>query len=114
MKDYEDPCARCGNPTIGADLCVTCRLNDAMRSYMPREPRWRYWTGEDGWLYGWSTERFADGKFGAFLFKPTGPGARSGKADRWEKVREIHFAKRSTAKARAAKWFNTRHKREAV
>lgn len=86
------------------DPCYLCRLERELSRFMPRDPRWTYWTGKNGWLYGWSTERMGDGRFGAFLFKPIGKGARSGKAARWQKVREVHFAKRSTAKARAAKW----------
>ena len=30
--------------------CYMCRLEDAMSRYMPRDPRYRYWTGDDGWL----------------------------------------------------------------
>jgi hypothetical protein len=101
-------CSRCGNETANPPLCVTCRLNAMMRQFMPREPRWRYWTGPDGRLFCWTTERMGDGKFAAFEMRPYGPGARTN-PDRWKKVREVHFTKRNTAKSRAAKWYATRY-----
>jgi len=89
--------------------CYMCRLEDAMSRYMPRDPRYRYWTGDDGWRYCWTTEKLGDDKYAAFLYKPVGKGARTGKARSYVLVKEVHFVKRSSAKARAAKWFNTRH-----
>ena len=117
MEDYEIPCRRCGNPTVDAmrdGLCTTCAINERLRDFWPVQPRYRYWTGEDGWRYCWTTEKMGDGKYAAFLYRPVGKGARSGKATSWVLVKEVHFNQRNTAKARAAKWFNTRHKHPSV
>lgn len=102
-------CGTC-SVDVGDGVCVTCEINRRLREFYPREPRWRYWTGPNGWLYGWTTEKMGDGKYGAVLFKPVGRGARSGKATSWEKVKEVHFATRTKAKARAAQWFNRDNK----
>lgn len=87
------------------------RLNEAMnqmlRRFIPREPRYRYWQTKDGWMFGWTTEKMGDGKYAAFIRKPIGKGARSGKATSFKKVKELHFAKRSTAKKRAEQWMKT-------
>ncbi len=96
------------------DQDYTEMLNRLAAQIFGREPKWRYWEDERGWMYGWTTEKMGDGKYAAILFKPVGKGSRSGrrKVERWQKVREVHFVKRSGAKARAAKWFNTRNKKE--
>jgi hypothetical protein len=111
MEEYEVPCRRCGTPTtrVHDNLCVSCAISYRLREFMPHEPSYRYWTGEDGWRYCWTTEKMGDGRYAAFMYKPVGKGARSGKATSFVLVKEIHFNKRTTAKARAAKWFNTRH-----
>lgn len=62
-----------------------------------REPRWRYWE-HNGWIFGWTTERMGDGKFGAFIYRPLGKGSS-------ELVVERHYAKRMTAKAKARSWW---------
>jgi hypothetical protein len=90
---------------------TTRRLNEMVRRFTPRQPNWNYFQSKDGWIFGWSTERMGDGKFAAFIHKPRGKGARSGKAQAWIKVRELHFAKRATAKARALKWMKTHERR---
>jgi hypothetical protein len=86
--------------------CYMCRLERAMAQFMPREPGYRYFS-HAGWWYCWTTEKMGDGKYAAFIYKPVGKGARSGKAEAMRMVKEIHFAKRSTAKARAWKWYQT-------
>jgi hypothetical protein len=75
-----------------------------MSAYLPRDPRYRYWS-HGGRRFGWTTERMGDGKFAAFEMRPVGKGSRSGRAEYLKLVREVHFAKRSTAKARARRWY---------
>lgn len=67
--------------------------------------RQRMWTAEDGWLVVYTTEpvdagRWA-GRFVTMAYKPTGKGARTGKAERWMRVYARAFATRKGAKARA-------------
>lgn len=69
-----------------------------------RQPAYRYWA-HAGWRYCWTTERMGDGKFAAFTYRPVGKGSRSGKAQSWKLQREVRFATRKAAKARARKWF---------
>src|SRR3990172_551640 len=98
-----------GDPAQDAEgvACYMCRIEREMARFMPRDPAQLYWQDYRGWQYGWTTERMGDGRYAAFIFKPVGKGARTGKATRWKKVKEVHFAKRSTAKARAKKWMET-------
>lgn len=67
------------------------------------------WTCEDGWLVGYTTARIRhgkhDGKFAAMAYAPRGKGARTGKAQQWERVYLRAFSKRKTAKARALKLY---------
>lgn len=104
-------CGRHAHPQIDPNAprlesCYMCRLERDLARFMPREPRYRYFT-HHGWMYCWTTERMNDGKYAAFIYKPIGKGARTGKATRWEMVKELHFTKRNTAKARALKWYET-------
>lgn len=84
--------------------CYLCRLEHEMARFMPRDPASRYFE-HAGWRYGWTTEKMGDGKYAAYIYKPVGPGSRSGKAQSMKMVKELHFAKRTTAKARALKWY---------
>jgi len=63
------------------------------------------WTAEDGWLIGYTTSRVEGGphhgRFVTMTYKPTGAGARSGNAERWERTYVRAFATRKAAKARA-------------
>lgn len=67
------------------------------------------WTCEDGWLVGYTTERIRhgrnDGKFAVMAYRPRGKGARTGRAETWQRVYFRTFAKRKTAKARALKLY---------
>lgn len=94
------------------EACYMCRLEMALAHYMPRDPSYRYFSYR-GWMYCWTTERMGDGKFAAFIYKPIGRGARTGKAERWQMVKELHFTKRSTAKARAYRWYTAAKQRAA-
>jgi hypothetical protein len=94
--------------------CYICRLEQEMARFMPRQPNYRYFTGPNGWMYCWTTERMSDGKYAAFVYRTEGKGARSGKATSYRKIKELHFTKRTTAKARALMWLNTARKRAAA
>ncbi len=63
------------------------------------------WGCEDGWTVGYTTERITGGPFaGAFAamaYKPTGKGARTGKAASWVRVYYRRFATRKAARRRA-------------
>jgi hypothetical protein len=63
------------------------------------------WRCGDGWLVGYTTSRIEggphDGKFAVMAYKPVGKGARSGKAEEFERVYIRAYAKRKTARARA-------------
>ena len=67
--------------------------------------RQRQWNTEDGWLIVYTTERVKggrwDGKFVTMAYRPKGPGARTGKAERWVRVYARPFSSRKAAKARA-------------
>ena len=62
---------------------------------------------KDGWYVGYTTTRVEGGpqswrgKYLAVAFKPTGKGARTGKATEWKRVYARPFVKRKSAKARA-------------
>lgn len=70
-----------------------------------REPRYRYFQHKQV-MYCWTTEPL-DGTYAAFIYRPEGTGARTGKASQWRKVKELRFRQRKTAKARALKWYQT-------
>jgi hypothetical protein len=78
-----------------------------------REPSYRYFEHR-GWRYCWTTERMPDGKFSAFSYRPVGPGSRSGTATMLQLHREVRFVKRSSAKARARKWWETAKRKAAA
>lgn len=110
-------CGRHSHPQTDAQAprttdCYMCRLELEMARFMPRQPRYRYFWHR-AWMYCWTTERMNDGKFAAFIYRPIGKGARLGTPSEWKIVKEIHFTKRSTAKARALKWYETAKKNAA-
>lgn len=67
--------------------------------------RQRQWHAEDGWIIVYTTERVDRGrwagKFVTMAYRPEGPGARSGKAERWRRVYARPFVQRAAAKRRA-------------
>jgi hypothetical protein len=89
-------------------------VEPALRVLFDRQPRYRYWTDPSGWRFCWTTERMGDGKFAAFIYKPVGPGSRSGKARTFKLAREVHLKTRRAAKQRAADWFNKRNPTKGV
>lgn len=44
-----------------------------------REPRYRYYSTKDGWQFHWTTEKMGGGKYGCGVYRPRGPGSRSGR-----------------------------------
>ena len=125
MDETDGPCETCGTGTVttlGESRCASCliddefkertrrilaRINAALAEDYGRDPRYRYFRGPNQEMFCWTTERMRDGKFAAFEYRPIGEGSRSGKATHWKIVRELHFAQRKTAKARAVKWLET-------
>lgn len=75
----------------------------ALAALFHRQPAYRFWT-HNGWHYCYTTERMSDGKYAAFVYRPVGKGARSGKATTFKLAREVRFRTRKAAKARADKW----------
>ena len=68
-------------------------------------PRYRYFTGGDGHMYAWTTEKDHEGWFHALDYKPVGKGARSGKPEEWVRARSSKRRKRQDAKAIAVRWY---------
>ena len=65
----------------------------------------RDWFCEDGWIVSYTTKRIRagklDGLFAMFVYQPRGRGARSGKPERWERVKTDACDTRREAKQRA-------------
>lgn len=94
-------------------------LNDLMAQEMARlgilppspdgEARQARWRCGDGWLVGYTTERIKggpfDGRFATLAYKPTGKGARTGKATSWERVYFRGFSTRKAARNRAIRLY---------
>lgn len=63
------------------------------------------WECEDGWVIGYTTTRVAGGPFHdhwvVMAYRPTGKGARTGKATEWRRTYARGFATRKTARRRA-------------
>ncbi len=84
---------------------------ERIRSMMPKEARSNYFQSADGTMFLWTVEPFnlvrkdqlAQGKYESVVYRPYGPGSRSGKASRWkrdESTASLHTLRRD-AKARA-------------
>jgi len=71
-----------------------------------RTPSYRYFEHRSV-RYCWNAEPVADkaGKWFAWEYRPVGPGARSGKAQRWELRHRVRAGSRKAAKARALHWY---------
>ena len=85
--------------------CVTCNVwrslfGPAGVSPAPQEPRWRYYKGGNGHLYGWTVEK-VEGKYQTLDYKPVGEGSRSNDPQGWCFTRAITHATRKAAKAHA-------------
>lgn len=82
------------------------------------EAETRRWQCEDGWYVEYGTGKAVggkhDGKYVVLVFKPTGPGARSNKAGRWQRVVFSGYATRKTAKARALAHYYKHSPRKAA
>lgn len=86
------------------------QLNRVLRRFMPRAASYRYFEHRQH-MYCWTTEP-VDGKFASFVYVPYGPGARTGKAERWRATRKVEHRLRRQAKARALRLY-TEAKRDA-
>ena len=67
-------------------------------------PRRSFERRANGHQYHYTTERADEDKFWALEYKPIGDGARSGKARKWQLVRQVGFVRRKSAKERAHQW----------
>lgn len=84
---------------------VLDRANAMIRELYGREARTLMWQSRDRRrIFRYSTERTGAGKFIAQELRAYGEGSRT-KPVRWREVRQLAFAKRSTAKARALAWY---------
>lgn len=57
-------------------------------------------------LFAWTPKNSQDGTYSAIEYAPIGPGARSGKATRWNPVQEVRLRTSGSAKMQAEKWYN--------
>jgi hypothetical protein len=94
-----------------SDLNTSPEFQAAMRriteSVLGREPRYRYFQSGNGPMFFWTVERAGDGRYHSGVYRPYGPGSRSGKASRW-KMDDDEYSRhelRRDAKARALRMF---------
>jgi hypothetical protein len=63
------------------------------------------WQAEDDWIVSYTTKRIRGGTLGGafavFVYRPIGPGSRSGNAKRWQREQTITTGTRREAKERA-------------
>jgi hypothetical protein len=83
-------------------------LGHIMERYLGRQPSYSY-LRHGQWRFCWSTEVMGDGKYAAFIYRPIGPGSRSGKAKHWKLVKEVRFSQRKMARTRAGLWCTRSH-----
>lgn len=105
---------------MSADLSdVNARLAAAFEPIMRDRDgaaRQALWLARDGWIIGYTTSRIVgggprfDGRFAVLAYKPTGPGARSGKAREHVLAVKAPRATRKAARARAEELYR-RHNR---
>lgn len=104
-------------------------LNRVIARMRPRDPRMASWECEDGYIVGYTTERFGTGydpfdlgkhdgpsgtgKFGFFVYKPE---RRKGEIVSWALTRHRYLSKRKDAKRLAvvAYWQHNPKKRAAT
>lgn len=91
---------------------VTDMIEDRVAPFLDRmhgTARQCMWLCEDDWIVIYTTTRIEggphDGKFLAQLFKPTGPGARTGTPNEWREAKRRVTATRNVAKKRATSWY---------
>jgi len=105
--------------TIYPDFArVLARIEAAMPAPDGRVERQAQWVAEDGWIIGYTTTRVRGGPFGGrfavLAYKPVGPGARTRKASRFERVYFRGFATRRAAKGRAEQLYRRNSPRWAA
>ena len=90
-------------------------FREAIRRILPSEARSLYFQKRNGPMFFWTVEPFnlrdktdvAQGKYESVVYRPYGPGSRTGKATRWkrdEATASLHVLRRD-AKARALKLY---------
>lgn len=114
-------CWYCENPGYaftgkaeGQPMCALHRSShENMKSVFERfgvtsnegEANQAQWQTEDGWIVSYTTSRIEGGrnhgKFAVMLYKPTGKGARTGKASEWTRTYMRAFSTRKAARKRA-------------
>ena len=93
----------------------TSEVMERIRRLMPQEARSRYFQKQNGPMFMWTVEPFylhdqtdkAHGKYESVVYRPVGPGSRSGKAKAWkrdESTATLHVL-RKDAKARALRLY---------
>lgn len=95
-------------PMSEVEQRVAERVAPIMEPYLRRmygQAHQCQWQCEDGWVVIYTTTRVEGGphhgRFLTMTYKPTGPGARTGKASEWVRNYCRPFASRKAAKARA-------------
>lgn len=81
------------------------RIWEEMMKERDGSARQAEWDCEDGYIVRYTTSRIQGGplhdKWAVMLYKPTGKGARSGKATEWKCIYKRGFSTRKAARARA-------------
>lgn len=88
------------------------RVSEMLGQYLSgRQVRFRYFQRGNGPMFCWTIEKI-DGKYQSYVYRPTGPGTRVGKAEEWQLVeaptskwKQVRHAKRKAAKARALRLY---------
>jgi hypothetical protein len=82
-------------------------LNRMLESALGREPRYRYFQRSNGPMFFWTVEKAGDGRYHSGVYRPYGPGSRSGQATRWKMDDDAYgrHELRKDAKARALRLF---------
>lgn len=86
---------------------INRRIGEA---FFGRMPAYRYFQKKGGPMFCWTTAKEEGEKYASFVYRPTGKGARSGQATRFQLVESgswkiVEHAKRKDAKARALRLY---------
>lgn len=110
-KDAEEGSAYCAGhqwfDMPGADRLMAA-FNEAMDA-ADGTARQVHWECEDGWIVGYGVTKTVGGpnpgKFEVFAYRPTGRGARSGRAASYKMAYRRGYVLRRKAKARAVELY---------
>ena len=100
---------------IDVEPMIDDAVRRALQRLLPNEARSRYFQSRNGPAFFWTVEPFnlrdktdvAQGKYESVVYRPCGPGSRTGNATRWERdesTASLHALRRD-AKARALKLY---------